>query len=322
MSIYQTFCHLINQKIPFKGRFINSVTSFSSIPPSLYAIEHKTDYQYTAPISHSKHLLRLQPICDSFQHLLDYELISTPMADAIINFTGVFGNPASFLELRNHYKKLTLHAQSLVAITPPQLNLEVVHQKQTLPMVWMPWDRVMMNAYLQPPELAESELFALSDYAMSFVKNHDNAFDVLCQINQTIYETYTYKSGSTSLQTTPFDVYYNKEGVCQDFANLFISLARLLDIPARYRMGYLYAKHLDLQDSLEGATHAWAEVFLPYVGWIGFDPTIGSLADERHIKVACGRFYGDTAPTSGAIFEAQGAIEETLSLFVTVKKLN
>ena len=75
---------------------------------------------------------------------------------------------------------------------------------------------------------------------MGFVKRE--GFDLLAallEINRSIFTDYEYMSGSTNLQTTPFEVYTKRRGVCQDFANLFICMARLLGIPARYRVGYI-----------------------------------------------------------------------------------
>jgi transglutaminase-like putative cysteine protease len=106
--------------------------------------------------------------------------------------------------------------------------------------------------------------------------------------------------------------------VCQDFANLLICLARLLGIPARYRTGYIYTGD-DYENKLQSeASHAWAELYVPEVGWRGFDPTNGCLAGEDHVRVACGRNYRDAAPTSGTIFARGG--EEILRVAVRVEE--
>lgn len=140
----------------------------------------------------------------------------------------------------------------------------------------MPWQRQMMMPYLLPTELPESQLTELTEYAMSFVERNDyHLLKTIEDINVSIYRDYKYVSGSTSLNTTPFEVYTSRQGVCQDFANLFICMARLLGIPARYRMGYIYTGANYTNKIQSDASHAWAEVYLPYVGWRGFDPTNG-----------------------------------------------
>lgn len=300
-----------------------TVTMNTFIPnteTSLYYIFHETHYQYDSPIHMSKHLLRLQPKHDLLQNVLLYKLTST-VNGKVCNFTGVFGNSACMFDVTDSYTDLCFTSRSLIAIHAPQpQRYDLLHQQWTLPLIWMPWDRIMLQAYLTPPELVESELFELSDYAMSFVSRNNNyVIDALNDINKTIYRDYAYMSGSTTLSTTPYQVYCTRRGVCQDFANLFICLARLLNIPARYRVGYIYTG-TDYENKQQGdATHAWVELYLPNVGWMGFDPTNNCLQSNNHIRVACGRNFRDAAPTSGTIFRGGG--HEKLRTAVHVVKI-
>lgn len=302
---------------------IHSIPSLSGdLSPHVFHIIHDTHYRYTSEIRFSKHLFRLQPITDLSQFLLSYQCsVSVNQAD-VCHFVGAFGNHATFLEIKEPYSELHIVSESVVATQELPKRDDLLHQPRTMPLIWMPWDRIMMQAYLQPPELPESELFDLAEYAMSFVrKNHNNVFAVLNDINETIYREYTYVPGVTSLFTTPYQIYRSRKGVCQDFTNLFICLARLMDIPARYRVGYLYTE-TDYENKTQGdATHAWAEIYFPYLGWLGFDPTNGCLAGKNHIKVACGRYFSDATPTSGTIFESEEQVEETLTTNVQVRAL-
>ncbi len=326
MIVAQTYTvPIIGSATAFGGAPIPNLASFSPEPPLIYSIEHETRYQYSSPVTHSKHLFRLQPVHDISQMVLSYKFTISAHSAQVSNFSGAFGNYASFLEIKEPYTELVSLSQSIVSMSALPRKMDLVHQPRTMPLIWMPWDRVMMEAYLQPPELAESEMFELSDYAMSFVrKNNNDAFEVLKDINQTIFKEYAYAAGSTTLATTPYEVYFNRQGVCQDFANLLICLARLLDIPARYRVGYLYTGGGYETRAEADASHAWVEVFLPYIGWVGFDPTNGCMAERDHIRVACGRHYKDATPTSGAIFESEGEalVQETLTTSVKVTRLN
>lgn len=292
---------------PPESSFI-SMNSYSSAAETvLYHIFHETYYHYDSPIHMSKHLLRLQPKHDLLQNVLMYKLTSS-VNGKIGNFSGVFGNNATMFDVTDSYTDLSFTSQSLLAIhSLPPRRYDLLHQQSTFPLIWMPWDRIMLQAYLTPPELPESELFELSDYAMSFVSRNNNCvIDILNDINGTIYRDYTYMSGSTTMSTTPYQVYCTRRGVCQDFANLFICLARLLNIPARYRVGYIYTG-TDYENKQQGdATHAWVELYLPNIGWMGFDPTNNCLQSNNHIRVACGRNYRDATPTSGTIFRGGG----------------
>ena len=94
-----------------------------------------------------------------------------------------------------------------------------------------------------------------------------------------------------------------------------IALARRIGIPCRYVSGYLSPSSDSHDRSAEGATHAWAEAYLPTLGWVGFDPTNDVLAAERHVRVAVGRDYADVPPTRG-VFRGEAGSE--LAVLVTV----
>jgi transglutaminase-like putative cysteine protease len=182
----------------------------------------------------------------------------------------------------------------------------------------MPWQRQVLQPFLLPPELPESNLEELTEYAMSFVKRNDyDLLDTLLDINATIFKEYEYRQGSTTIFTTPFEVYANRRGVCQDFTNLFICLARLLSVPARYQCGYIYTGPKNPNQVQSEASHAWLQVYLPEVGWKGFDPTNGILTQTDHVRVAVGRNYRDATPTSGTIYVGGGP--ETLEVDVKVE---
>lgn len=304
---------------------ISNLSSLSpDAHPNIFAITHKTLYKYTAKISHSKHLFRLQPLSDANQTLLHYKFSLSANNASVINFTGVFGNNASFVSIEEPYSELEIITESIVAVHHLPKRMDVLHQSRTMPMIWMPWDRVMMQAYLQTPELPENELFELANYAMEFVrKNQNDTFAIISDMNTTIFQEYSYIEGETSLNTTAWEVYNTQRGVCQDFANLLVCLIRLLGIPARYRMGYIHTQADYTKNQVQSeATHAWVEAFFPYMGWLGFDPTNGCPIEKNHVKVACGRHYNDATPTSGTLFDAGGDVEETLTSSVQVIQLN
>ena len=71
--------------------------------------------------------------------------------------------------------------------------------------------------------------------------------------------------------------------------------------------------------SVEDATHAWVEAFLPPLGWVGFDPTNCLLAGDRHIRTAIGRDYADVPPTKG-IFRGQTASDLSVAVRVTASE--
>lgn len=303
----------------------NSAGAATVMPSAMSAdartlsVWHETVYRYDTPVERSSHVFRLLPVHDRWQQLLEHSLVVT--IDGLRSeYEDVFGNAATHLEVNAPFSQLAVRSLSKVRVLPqPATSHESPLRRATLPMVWMPWQRQMMSPYLLPPELPESQLRDLTEFATSFVERNDqDLLDTLLDLNETIYRDFTYASGSTRLDTTPWDVFVTRTGVCQDFANLFICAARLLDIPARYRVGYIYTGGNYENKIQSEASHAWLEVYLPWAGWRGFDPTNGCLANLDHVRVACGRNYRDATPTGGTIFRGGGG--ERLEVYVRVSE--
>jgi transglutaminase-like putative cysteine protease len=110
--------------------------------------------------------------------------------------------------------------------------------------------------------------------------------------------------------------------VCQDFSHLLIAVLRLNGIPARYVSGYLIPwdgsdQAAAMERVIGGhASHAWVQAFIPEIGWIGLDPTAGSVVEARHIRIAYGRDYGDVPPVRGVY---KGHAGQNLSVDVDVR---
>jgi transglutaminase-like putative cysteine protease len=125
---------------------------------------------------------------------------------------------------------------------------------------------------------------------------------VLHQINEQMFHHFEYVPKSTKVDS-PIDLaLLTHAGVCQDFAHIMTTLVRSkLRIPCRYVSGYLFHGQSDNDRSIASATHAWIEVLLPQLGWVGFDPTNWLVAGDRHIRTAIGRDYADVPPTLGTM---------------------
>ena len=77
---------------------------------------------------------------------------------------------------------------------------------------------------------------------------------------------------------------------------------RFPGLAARFVTGYLHAPDLAAADN---ATHTWTEVYLPGIGWRGYDSTIGEITGSNHITVAVSRHPESGPPVAGA-FEGPG----------------
>lgn len=137
--------------------------------------------------------------------------------------------------------------------------------------------------------------------------------ELLHRLSGAILEHVSYQTGSTHARTTAEEAFTLGAGVCQDHAHIFIGIARLLGIPARYVSGYLMMNDRVQQD----AGHAWTEAFVEGLGWVGFDVSNGISPDARYVRVATGRDYRDAAPVTGISF---GTASTVLKVDVAVEQ--
>jgi transglutaminase-like putative cysteine protease len=139
--------------------------------------------------------------------------------------------------------------------------------------------------------------------------------DFLHELLRVIVDKLPYKTGVTAVGTTAAEALALGAGVCQDHAHLFITVARANGIPARYVSGYL------LSGSISGPQdvgHAWAEAYVPNLGWVGFDASNGICPTASYVRVALGIDYTDGCPVRGV---RGGGGGETLAVNVSVSPL-
>lgn len=121
-----------------------------------------------------------------------------------------------------------------------------------------------------------------------------------------------YTPGATDPATTAARALEAGAGVCQDHAHVLIAAARSLGWPARYVAGYYLPSPETVGDV---ATHAWAEIWVQDLGWVGFDATNDLCPTDAYIRVCAGLDAYDAAPVRG---HAEGVSEETLSVDVSI----
>jgi transglutaminase-like putative cysteine protease len=152
----------------------------------------------------------------------------------------------------------------------------------------------------------------LCGFAADLNKSKAPPLDRLHQLNRLLHSSLKFDAQATSTETTAEQAFSAAHGVCQDFAHIFIALAREMGTPTRYVSGHLYRRD---GAGLQEASHAWAEAYVEDLGWVAFDPTHGMSTDENYVRVACGLDYRDASPISGARL---GGGEERLAVEVKV----
>ena len=117
-------------------------------------------------------------------------------------------------------------------------------------------------------------------------------------ISARVHERVTYLPGATGVRTNAQEAWDKGQGVCQDMAQIAVSLMRAAGLPARYVSGYLHPDPKAQPGSTAvGQSHAWVEYWAG--GWTPLDPTSLAPVGERHVVVARGRDYADVPPLKG-----------------------
>ena len=104
--------------------------------------------------------------------------------------------------------------------------------------------------------------------------------------------------------------------MCQDYAHILISLARLFGIPARYVNGYL----LEDNNTNKFFTHAWVELYIANLGWVAFDPSHKRCIDENYVRISCGYDFIDASPIKGVKLNCLGSEDLNFKLDINLQQ--
>jgi transglutaminase-like putative cysteine protease len=277
-----------------------------------YSVRHLTKFVYSKPVSESVMETRMHPRSDSNQRCLTFTLSVSPRC-RVFSYRDHLGNQVQHFDIPGDHSQLVIIAESLVEQQPLS---DIPHF--LAPSAWAELDALVHEGdyweMLLPSEFAKPSPALLELAKQLGVTRRDDPLMLVRELNQSLFDYFTYKPKTTTVDSPIDEAIASREGVCQDFAHTMIALVRTVGIPCRYVSGYLYQREHELDRSATNATHAWIEVFLPYLGWVGFDPTNNLLAHERHIRTALGRDYADVPPTHG-IYRGRAKSE----LYVAVK---
>lgn len=283
-----------------------------------YSIRHLTKFRYATPVSESVMETRMHPRNEVNQRCLTFHLAVSPRCRAF-SYRDYLGNHVHHFDIPGQHSQLVIIAEALVDLQAPlQLPASLTSE------AWEEIDALVQDAdyweMLLPSEFAKPTPSLVKLASQLDVRRRDDPLTVLRELNSALYLSFEYALKSTRVDSPIDDAIRTRQGVCQDFAHIMISLVRTLRIPCRYVSGYLHRRVEDHDRSAEDATHAWVEALLPHLGWVGFDPTNNLIAADRHLRTAIGRDYADVPPTKG-IFRGKTASELSVAVRVTASEV-
>jgi transglutaminase-like putative cysteine protease len=267
-----------------------------------FEIEHITRYRYTVPVTLGDHLLRFTPRQDAHQRLLGSRLEIDPVP--VFREEGVdrwgngilrvaFDGETDHLEIRAYLEVETLQppliSQAGGFNLPPDYGMESVSLAPYLQPLEEP-DR--LNEFLQP--LLQSSRYEPQSF--------------LFALNRAINRFYHSGVRLEGHPHTPAETLTLGEGVCRDLAVLFMAACRQMGLAARFVSGYQQGEGVRMVRYL----HAWPEVYLPGLGWQGYDPTHAELVSSEHVAVAAAPDAVSVTPVEGGYSFIGGEVTSTL----------
>ena len=266
-------------------------------------IVHSTRYRYSAPIAETVMEVRLRPMDGNGQRCVDFRLELSHGVKARTYVDG-FGNHVHYFNLVRPHSGLSVISRSTVdtGLEPDDAAGEELVQ-----------DFLRFRSPVKDVDGARdlARRHAIADHSSSAAV--EQALD---DLTGTISREFTYDQKVTNVYSAVDEVPALRAGVCQDFAHLFIAVARAMGVPARYVSGYI---HLRGDKSAFTASHAWAEAWVAGRGWIGFDATHPVRTTRHHVRLAVGRDYTDAAPTRGIYV---GSADSTMTISVKTRAIS
>jgi transglutaminase-like putative cysteine protease len=256
-------------------------------------VTHSTVYRYDFPVYLEPHIFRLRPRMTDSQQLTAFDLQITPTPagttecldqDGNLAVNAWFDAPTGELSVTSRFTVEMLRANPFdYILAGASLNLPLWYVEPLC---------AALTPYRREAEVAESvKQFATSAAAAS----QWNTLSFLLALSGQIYRTCRQVIRPEGPPWPSEQTLRLQEGSCRDLAVLFCDACRVMGIAARFVSGYECAS-ADRQDSY---MHAWAEVYLPGIGWRGYDPARGIAVSNGHVAVAAGFDHNLASPVAG-----------------------
>jgi transglutaminase-like putative cysteine protease len=283
------------------------------VTPLQLTIRHLTTYRYRQPVAFGEHRMMFRPRESADLRLLDVQLAVTPAPIHLRSTEDDYGNHIDIAEFSG--RATTLSFESIVRIEQVPLTGALPPEEsgghtQTL---YRAEEREKLRDYL-PSDRVE-DLDPIRVFAGRFLEAscETGSWALLSRLSDGIHRAFAYRRREAKGIQPAAETLSLGHGSCRDFAVLLIAAARSLGFAARFASGYL-AGPLDPANSGDhlapgiagGATHAWAQVYLPRMGWTDFDPTSGTVGRQNLVTVALVADPEDATPLHGTFLGFPG----------------
>lgn len=268
-----------------------------------YKIVHRTYYNFSAAVRLEPHALRLRPREDHKLRIESSTLEITP-PDSLRWHRDVEDNSVAIATFDSPANQLLIESEVIIQqYNEAPLDFLVADYATDYPFAYTPEDRGVLSPYMNFAEHTGREL---TEWVANLWQSGERlqTYALLQRLSVHIHQTLSYQLREEPGVQTAAQTLSCGTGSCRDFAYLFMEAVRRLGLASRFVSGYLHAPPSTVNF---GATHAWADVYLPGAGWKGFDPTIGEIVGTNHIAVAVARLPESVPPIAGSFVGPPGA---------------
>jgi len=276
-------------------------------------IIHETTYRYKKAVRFGPHRLVLRPREGHDVQVKDMRLEISPQFELKWS-RDVFGNSVATAYFLRPADQLTIRSEVLLQQTAPfPLQSARPATAVPFPVEFSALESAVAAAYLAttfPDDVARVKQWVGKEIDLGALSG---AGDAVAAVARAIRKTIQYRRRDAKGVQTPGETLAESSGSCRDMATLMLEALRAIGLPARFASGYL-----DCAASEAGAasTHAWAEAYLPEIGWTGYDPTLGEATSGNHVVTGVSNHPRGVMPVSGTFFDQKDAY---LGMTVTVK---
>lgn len=262
--------------------------------PQKIRILHTTEYFYHEAVTFGPHTAMLRPREGHDLHIDRGSFESTPQANLRWK-RDVYDNSVAVLTFDKPSDHLRLHSEvdvTLLANEAPECILDPAATHY--PFFYNPEDRAEIAAYRLPGYAYNSGSMISWLRELYEPGQRIPTRELLLNLNSRIHETLRYEHREEPGVQPPGETLSKGSGSCRDYAVLMMEAARYWGMAARFVTGYVR-----MEVGQHGSTHAWTEILLPGIGWIGYDPTNNKLAGAEHVAVGVAREHEKAAPLTG-----------------------
>jgi transglutaminase-like putative cysteine protease len=268
----------------------------------IYIVEYSSENLYEESVSDAIFEYLIFPCSDLSQTVLNYSIKHSTPGEPFLRKNS-FGFQTIVMRPKGNFKNFTFTFHSKIQKQKPSdvLKPDVYSLKDQLAIISSRSFFIDNHVFLSGSKL--TDLSRKYSKLVLRYRKETSLINYFNQLNSYIHNIIVYEKDVTTVDSTANDVMALGKGVCQDYAHLFIAMARANDLPCRYVSGYLNQRNNYIGAAM---LHAWVEVFIPGNGWIGFDPTNDIKTGVDHIKISHGKDYQDCSPIKGVILSNGG----------------